>query len=238
MKKKIALSLFAGFCVICLLIMFTISAKMQVNGDMAAPKTIEQITEIVIEDAAASSQEPETEITSTSEVEEETIAPETQPSETVYEAPQNALPQTLGNWTYAPIPSSAKTYEAYYMITDRTSKQWPLLNEILIHGEDGMIRDQDGYIAAALGSFFGPIGSRWIFLLDNGKQIKIIKADQKQDIHTYNYNRINGYAALDIIEFIVNDRIMPKWSNGYVYGGNFNNCEEFQGTVVAWQRID
>lgn len=123
------------------------------------------------------------------------------------------------------------------MITDKTSKQWALL-QILNYDTDGMIRDNEGYIAAALGSYFGPIGSRWIFLLDNGKQIKIIKADQKQDQHTYNYNCMQGYAALDIIEFVIDDRIMPRWSNGYVYGGNFNNCLEYQGKVIAWQRVD
>lgn len=143
------------------------------------------------------------------------------------------------SWEYAPIPSSVKTYESCYAITYKPSKQYALLHgdNKLIYRQDGMIQDEDGYLAAALGSYFGPIGSKWIFLLEreDGAQheLKIIKADQKQDRHTI--NTINGKANTDIIEFIVNDKVMPKAKNGLVYSGNFNNCPAFNGTVIAWR---
>lgn len=238
MKKEMLLLLFTTLLSVVLL--FTISScalKKEANENIKETEieiTVEKETiqqDIVIE-------------TETIVEETTTLVPEDTTKITIIETtcqqPEVITPEINEQWIYAPksIQSSAKTYEPYYAITDQTSKQWPLLNGILIHGEDGMIRDSDGYIAAALGSYFGPIGSRWIFLLDNGKQLKIIKADQKQDIHTANGNGINGIGSYDIIEFIVNPNIMPKWSNGYVYGGNFNNIEEYQGTVVAWQRID
>lgn len=144
-------------------------------------------------------------------------------------------------WEYAPMPSSVKTYESCYAITYKPSKQYALLHgdNKLIYRQDGMIQDEEGYIAAALGSYFGPIGSKWIFLLEkeDGTQheLKIIKADQKQDRHTI--NTINGKANTDIIEFIVNDKVMLKAKNGLVYSGNFNNCPEFNGTVIAWKKI-
>lgn len=144
-------------------------------------------------------------------------------------------------WEYAPMPSSVKTYESCYAITYKPSKQYALLHgdNKLIYRQDGMIQDEEGYIAAALGSYFGPIGSKWIFLLEkeDGTQheLKIIKADQKQDRHTI--NTINGKANTDIIEFIINDKVMQKAKNGLVYSGNFNNCPDFNGTVIAWRKI-
>ena len=135
-----------------------------------------------------------------------------------------------------PMGAKSKTYMDYRAITDKSSKQWKLLQTMTI-GDDGMIRDDDGYIAAALGSAFGPIGSRYIFTLEGGKELKIIKADQKQDRHTGKDN-IFGLNNWDIIEFVVDSRKMPIYPNGYVYGGNFNNCKEYAGDVLCWEKVD
>ena len=135
-----------------------------------------------------------------------------------------------------PMGSLSKTYMDYRAITDKTSKQWALLQTLTI-GDDGMIRDNDGYIAAALGSAFGPIGSRYVFKLEGGKELLIIKADQKQDKHTCE-NNIFGLDNWDIIEFVVDSSKMPIYTNGYVYGGNFNNCPEYAGDVLSWTKVD
>ena len=135
-----------------------------------------------------------------------------------------------------PMGAKSKTYMDYRMITNTSSNQWALLQTMNIC-EDGFIRDDDGFIAAALGSYFGPIGSRYVFTLEGGKELKIIKADQKQDRHTCEDN-IFGLDNWDIIEFVVDSSKMPKWANGYVYGGNFNNIPEYDGDVISWEKVD
>lgn len=170
---------------------------------------------------------------------EELLAPIQSMIPTTIEKETIEIPIIEDTWVEAPIPSSVKTYESYHLINDRTSKAWKLLQTLIV-GDDGIIRDSEGYIAAALGSYFGPIGSCWEFKLidDDGieKILYIIKADQKQDRHTNEYN-INGIANTDIIEFVVDPTKMVHSKNGYVYNGNFNNCPKFRGTVVAWREI-
>lgn len=134
-----------------------------------------------------------------------------------------------------PVGSKSKTYMDYRMITNTNSAQWDLIQTLTVC-DDGMLRDNDGYIAAALGSAFGPIGSRYVFVLEGGKELLIIKADQKQDQCTCE-NNIFGLANWDIIEFIVDTSKMPVWNNGYVYGGNFNNNPEYAGDIVSWTKM-
>lgn len=135
-----------------------------------------------------------------------------------------------------PMGAKSKTYMDYERITNVNSAQWRLIQTLTIC-DDGMLRDSDGYIAAALGSYFGPIGSRYVFTLEDGKELPIIKTDQKQDVHTCE-NNIFGLDNWDIIEFVVDTSKMPVWNNGYVYGGNFNNVPEYAGDIVGWEKID
>lgn len=87
-------------------------------GDMNAPDWTEEIPivedTIEIESAAASLEETTFLVETTTEPATEAIteAVITEP-ETIYQAPVTAPPQTQGQWTYALIPSSAKTYEPY-----------------------------------------------------------------------------------------------------------------------------
>ena len=141
------------------------------------------------------------------------------------------------NVIMAPVPSSVKTYMDYRCITDTTSVQWELIKNGLVVEEDGFLRDDEGFIAVALGSYFGPIGSRWVFQLDTDKEIKAIKADEKQDIHTKDAQHMYGLNG-DIIEFVIYADVMPMCDNGYVYWGNFNNVDAFNGKVVSWYRVD
>ena len=130
----------------------------------------------------------------------------------------------------------SKTYMDYRSIKNTSSEQWRLLQTMDIC-DDGFIRDSDGYVAVALGSYFGDIGSRWIFYLDGGKILPVVKVDQKQDKHTCKDN-IYGLDNWDIIEFIVDSSKMPKFPNGYVYGGNFNNNPDVSGEVMGWVEVE
>lgn len=154
----------------------------------------------------------------------------------IKEETENKIEETKEEIKLTPMGAKSKTYMDYRAITNKSSKQWKLLQTMTI-GEDGMIRDKDGYIAAALGSAFGPIGSRYVFTLEGDKELLIVKVDQKQDKHTCE-NNIFGLNNWDIIEFIVDSRKMPVYSNGYVYGGNFDNCSEYAGDILCWEKVD
>jgi len=142
-------------------------------------------------------------------------------------------------WVSSPYQYSTKTYMSYTAITNRSSAQYRLIQNELIVCDDGFLRDKDGYIAVALGSYFGDIGSRWVFKLDDGKLIKTIKTDNKQNIHT-NSTNMYGTDNGDIIEFVIDTKSskMKRYNNGFIYGGNFNNHPDFKGKVVAWYKVD
>lgn len=79
--------------------------------------------------------------------------------------------------------SQTKTYMDYKMITNKSSKQWQYINASgKIKIENGYLMEGE-YIGVALGSYFGEIGTKYIFTLDTGKQIKVVKIEEKADAH-------------------------------------------------------
>lgn len=136
------------------------------------------------------------------------------------------------------IPDSAKTstktYMDYRTITSKKSAQYKLIhsNKISID-ERGFLITEDGFIGAALGTHFGPVGTKYIFNLDNGEQLKIIKVEVKSDAHTCGHGILDDNGAA--IEFVIDGE--TKWmqdkisSNGLIFGGNFNKY--FDGTITS-----
>lgn len=137
--------------------------------------------------------------------------------------------------------SSVKTYMDYTAITSKVSKQWDMIyNQKLFKITiDGYLMTDDGYYAVALGRYFGGLGSKYIMVLDTGIEIPVCKLDAKADIHT-DSNNFYATNAGDIIEFIIDGTKMDyaRENNGYIYGGNFNKCELFNGNVVKIIVID
>lgn len=136
--------------------------------------------------------------------------------------------------TFVPAPheTSCKTYESCHVAW--TGRQKEVIDSLEI-GNDGLLRDENGFVAAALGSAFGEVGSRWLFVLrqtDGYKLLRVIKADDKgaytDDTGTY------GSICGEIIEFIVDETKMPQEANGYAYGGNLDKYEAVSGAVVGW----
>lgn len=137
--------------------------------------------------------------------------------------------------------TSAKTYMDYKCITNTNSPQWEYIynsGEITVC-EDGFLRTADGYIGVAMGSYFGNIGSKYILTLDTGITIPVVKVEAKADQHTV--SGFAGYVAYDIIEFVIDTQATwmqeNVWSNGYIFSGNFNNCELFNGKIIAIDKI-
>lgn len=148
-------------------------------------------------------------------------------------------------YKYTPVTmlyqTSAKTYMDYRAITNKASDQYKLIHsDAITICEDGFLRDSDGFIGVAMGSKFGPIGSRYVCHLDNGKEIKVIKVEAKADQHTV--NGFCGYVAYDIIEFVIDTKAtwmqQNKWGNNYIFSGNFNNCDMFKGKIVNIDKVE
>ena len=133
-------------------------------------------------------------------------------------------------------PSAVKSYMDYRMITARSSKQWRYIHESgNITIKDGFLWEDD-FIGVALGSYFGPIGSKYSFHLDTGIVLHVVKVEAKADIHTN--NGCEQRWDTSVIEFVIDSQAFTKEANGYVNHGNFNNSPQFRGNIVAIYKHD
>lgn len=129
--------------------------------------------------------------------------------------------------------SSSKSYMLRSSITSKESEQYKFIEENM-ESKNGLYYDKEGYVGVALGSWFGDIGSRWIFELSSGLKLYTVKIEHKDDKHT-----LNGCIHKEdksVIEFVIDEETNPYWigENGYILNGNFNN--EFKGTIVATRK--
>lgn len=137
--------------------------------------------------------------------------------------------------------SDVKTYMDYRMTTVRSSRQYQFLNyECTVDAKTGFLYDKDGFIAVALGSFFGEIGERFYFTLDSGYVLPLVKGEEKADEDT---NSTGCYHLIDgsVIEFVIDDDKASQffWSNdnGLPLNGNFNNYHLFKGSIIKVERV-
>jgi len=136
--------------------------------------------------------------------------------------------------------SSTKTYMDFRLITSKSSPQYNYIYNLglIEFCNDGHLRE-DEYIGVALGSYFGNIGDKFIFKLDSGIELKLIKLDEKNDNHT-----IDGFIHNEdesVIEFVINEDLMEdkRAENGYIYGGNFNNAQQYKGKIIEiWKVVN
>lgn len=134
--------------------------------------------------------------------------------------------------------SEDKSYMSYKTITDKRSRQYKLLQELNIT-ETGLIKDDYGFIAAALGSYYGAIGDRFVFTLDSGVQLYLIKADAKSDSHTH--GGCSHTVDHSVIEFVIDEAKAKQYfgvsSNNLVKHGNFNNIDMFKGNIIDSKKV-
>lgn len=136
--------------------------------------------------------------------------------------------------------SSAKTYMDYRMTTVVSSRQYQFIhNELTIDEETGFLYDEDGFIAVALGSYYGEIGDRYYFTLDTGVVLPLVKAEEKADEDT---DGSGCYHLSDssVMEFVIDDDCAAEYfgsrSNGLVLDGNYNNYSLFSGNIVKVEK--
>lgn len=158
--------------------------------------------------------------------------------------PMMELIEATPKFTYTPIKmmttSTTKTYMDYRAITAKNSAQYRIIHSDRIEiCKDGFLRDEDGFIGVAMGSYFGSVGERYICYLDNGKEIKVIKVEEKANQHTN--NGFCGSANNDIIEFVIDTKAdwmrKNRSGNGYIFSGNFNHYSEFNGKIVRIDKV-
>lgn len=137
--------------------------------------------------------------------------------------------------------NTAKTYMDYCMTTVVSSRQYQFIhNECEIDKRTGFLLDSDGFIAVALGSYYGEIGDRFYFVLDSGIVLPLVKAEEKADEDT---DALGCYHTIDgsVIEFVIDEDYAKNyfWSNdnGLVLNGNYNNYPIFNGSVVRVEKV-
>ena len=135
----------------------------------------------------------------------------------------------------------AKTYMDYRMTTVVNSRQYQFIhNELTVDKETGFLYDEDGFIAVALGSFYGQIGDRFYFTLDTGIVLPLVKAEEKADQDT---DATGCYHLNDtsIIEFVIDDYYAGQYfwndGNGLVLDGNYNNYPLFNGNIDKVEKV-
>lgn len=137
--------------------------------------------------------------------------------------------------------NTAKTYMDYRMTTLRSSRQYQFLNyECTVDKKTGFLYDDEGFIAVALGSYYGEIGDRFYFTLDTGIVLPLVKGEEKDDGDT---DSTNCYHTLDgsVIEFVIHDEYAADYfganGNGYVLNGNYNNYSLFEGSIAKVEKV-
>ena len=137
--------------------------------------------------------------------------------------------------------NDAKTYMDYRMTTVVSSNQYQFLNyECTVDKKTGFLYDEEGFIAVALGSYFGKIGDRFYFTLDSGIVLPLVKGEEKDDGDT---DGTNCYHTIDgsVIEFVIHDEYAADYfganGNGYVLNGNYNNYPLFEGSIVKVEKV-
>lgn len=134
-----------------------------------------------------------------------------------------------------------KTYMDYRATTDPSSAQyWFIRNNMEVDPTTGFLLDEDGFIGAALGSYYGVIGDRYYFTLDSGVVLPIVKVEEKADKDT---DETGCYHLVDdsVIEFVIDTDIageyFGRFGNGYVLQGNYANYSIFKGSIVKVEKV-
>ena len=137
--------------------------------------------------------------------------------------------------------NTAKTYMDYRMTTVVDSRQYQFLNyKCYVDKETGFLYDEDGFIAVALGSYYGEIGDRFYFTLDSGIVLPLVKGEEKADEDTDYTGCYHTYDG-SVIEFVIDSDYASRYffsnDNGLVLNGNYNNYSLFSGSIVKVEKV-
>ncbi len=137
--------------------------------------------------------------------------------------------------------NTAKTYMDYRMTTVVSSLQYQFIhNKLTVDKKTGFLYDDEGFIAVALGSYYGVIGDRYYFTLDSGIILPLVKAEEKADEDT-DWSGCYHTSDGSVIEFVIDSDYargyFSSYSNGLVLDGNYNNYSLFSGSFVKVEKV-
>lgn len=137
-------------------------------------------------------------------------------------------------WSIPCSTSSSKSYMLSSSITDKSSKQYELISGM--KAKDGLLLDDEGYIGVALGSWFGELGTRYVFKLSSGVELYVVKVEEKDDKDTL--NGCEHKIDKSVIEFVIDDKTntFEYGDNNLILNGNFDNHEWFKGDIINMRR--
>lgn len=127
------------------------------------------------------------------------------------EEAQRKYEEEMGPYEIYDSPGgSFKSFMSWQNITSRSSMQWKLQNWAAYTDWYTGLREIDGRVCIALGSYYGAkIGSYVDLIMENGSTIKCIMADQKADEHTDPTHRWHSSDG-SVGEFLVEKSALPK----------------------------
>lgn len=135
--------------------------------------------------------------------------------------------------------NDTKTYMDYRLTNDPTSRQYWFIKDNLYVDESGFLYDKDGFIAVALGSYYGEIGDRYYITLETGVVLPLVKAEEKADgdVHNGCYHKYDG----SVMEFVIDtdkaEEYFGLYPNGLILQGNYNNYPLFEGRIVKIEKV-
>ena len=136
--------------------------------------------------------------------------------------------KTNGYANYSvPSNNTIKSYMDYRCITLTNSEQYKLQNSVAYTGDYG-IRMVNGRYCVAVGSYYTTTIGQYIDIeLANGKVIKGILADCKDDKHTDSTNRINPNGS--VVEFVVDTKALDSMAKKM---GDISYVDDWNSKVV------
>ncbi len=193
------------------------------------PKTTfdEIVTEVTEKETIIKPSVEETENTTRNTETDELTSTETTTESQTYNTTTQIHNATIGYANYSvPSNNTIKSYMDYRCITLTTSKQYEL-QTIAYTGNHGIRMINDRY-CVALGSYYTTtIGQHVDIELKNGKVIKGILADCKDDSHTDSTNRINPNGS--VVEFVVDTKTLDSMAKKM---GDISYVNDWNSKVV------
>lgn len=131
-----------------------------------------------------------------------------------------------------------KSYMGYKAITSKSSQQYKFISQYMdTKSKDGLLhlKSDTRFIGVALGSYFGKVGSKLKFTLENGVVFYAVKVEEKSDAHT-----INGCVTKhdgSIVEFVVNRNFYSYYPNA-ASRGSLHVIPEFKGMITEIEKLN
>lgn len=148
-------------------------------------------------DCASVSSLPDTAVVLEEDYEEE-------PVEETYE--EEPVEEYYGDYIPTGSDVATKPWMDFRAVTDTSSVQYSLISQAVIEA-DGRLTI-DGYTLVAMGANWGYVGEKMIAII-GGREVPIIKADEKQNRHTLNGE---GWYGMDghVLECIVDTNSLEE----------------------------